>query len=193
MNGAYADPTERRDAAIRETAGLPWPPPEIAALVHGTIMLFTEWRDLMGVPPPFDTSYIAPSPGVVILPCVGGRGDQPAVALQALAAGEARRTRMSFRAFEWALGRKYRDPLARLLMITLAMDTGSEPQECYSLERLALQTEIDAFPSCASPLVAACCRPPRSPASSPPRRYCPHQKFRIAEEGCRCVFRVPSC
>lgn len=54
---AFAELTERFDAAIHEAAGLAWPPPpEIAAAVKywDRVMLATEWRDLMRCAPPYD-------------------------------------------------------------------------------------------------------------------------------------------
>lgn len=55
---------ERRfDAAIHEAAGLAFPPPDdIAAAVHriDRVLLVTEWRDFMAIPPPFDTQGAKP-------------------------------------------------------------------------------------------------------------------------------------
>lgn len=54
---AFAELTERWDRAAHQAAGLAWPPPPaIAEMVkrYDRVMLATEWRDLMKVPPPYD-------------------------------------------------------------------------------------------------------------------------------------------
>ncbi|MCB1502405.1 MAG: hypothetical protein KDK07_21925 [Bauldia sp.] len=54
---AFAELTDRWDAAIHAAAGLAWPPPDDVARIvkhFDAVMLATEWRDLMQIPPPYD-------------------------------------------------------------------------------------------------------------------------------------------
>lgn len=54
---AFATLVDRLDAAIHARAGLAWPPEPMmrqAIKCWDTVLLATEWRDLMRCPPPFD-------------------------------------------------------------------------------------------------------------------------------------------
>lgn len=67
ITAAFDELTARWDAAAHAAAGLAWPlSPEIAALVHrfDRVMLVTEWRDFMDVPPPFDCEGVEPLAGI---------------------------------------------------------------------------------------------------------------------------------
>jgi hypothetical protein len=57
ISDSFAMLTDRIDVAIHARAGLAWPPtPEIQAQIRkwDRVMLATEWRDLMGCPPPYE-------------------------------------------------------------------------------------------------------------------------------------------
>ncbi|HWK52452.1 MAG TPA: hypothetical protein VNR40_21300 [Steroidobacter sp.] len=57
IDQAFAELTDRIDRVIHQRAGLAWPPsPEMRkAIKHwDRVLLATEWRDLMRMPPPYD-------------------------------------------------------------------------------------------------------------------------------------------
>lgn len=71
VDQAFNEVTERVDIAIHGAAGLAWPPsPQMRAVIKhwDRVLLATEWRDLMGCPPPYDfgkeplTDRIVPYP-----------------------------------------------------------------------------------------------------------------------------------
>lgn len=51
---------------------------------------------------------------------------------------------MTMSTIAWAMERRYGDPLLRHLMVSLAMDTGSQPFRAVPLSHLAAETEIEA-------------------------------------------------
>jgi hypothetical protein len=60
ISEAFGTLTDRIDVAIHHRAGLAWPPTaEMAAAIHkwDRVLLASEWRDLMGSPPPYQFEH----------------------------------------------------------------------------------------------------------------------------------------